>query len=89
MTDNKATIQLIWGGALTLVGLMMFLSIPQKMIEIEKQFTSGLVFLRFSLYLVSILLFCGGIKKLYDVRRFLSEKKDISPADNHQEMKRR
>jgi hypothetical protein len=89
MTDNKVTLQLIWGGVLTFAGLMMFLSIPQKMIEVEKQFTSGLGFLRFSLYVVSALLFCGGAKKIYDVLVILREKKDLPPTDNHHEMKRR
>jgi hypothetical protein len=89
MTDNKGNFQLIWGVALVAVGSMMFLSIPQKMMEIEKQFTSSPAFLRFSLYLVSIFLFFGGVKKLYDGSAMLRKKKNPPPMDNHHEMKRR
>jgi len=64
MARKEALFQLIWGIALTSAGIMMFVYIPQKIAEIRQQFSSGIVFLRFCLYMISILLIVGGVKKI-------------------------
>jgi choline-glycine betaine transporter len=63
--NKNNIIQFVWGIALTLVGLIMLIRIPARMAEIELQFSSGISFLRFSLYLISILLMGGGAKKIH------------------------
>ncbi len=62
----KAGGQLIWGVALILVGIGVFLRIPQvmpKLAELE-QFVGAMGFIRFCLYLMGIILLGGGIKKI-------------------------
>ncbi len=67
MSDNKTIIQIVWGILLFAAGLGVFFAIPQKMADIEKSgfFSSNLFFIRFSFYLIGILLLGGGIKKIF------------------------
>ena len=67
MPANKATIQIVWGVALLLVGLGMFYRIPQVMPKIAKieQFASIIFFVKFSLYFIGVILVGGGAKKIY------------------------
>ena len=62
----KQNLQLIWGIALLLVGIAVFIRIPQVMPEISKikQFAGVTVFIRICFYLMGIILVGGGIKKL-------------------------
>jgi len=64
---NKPVIQVIYGIALTLAGIGVFYRIPQVMPRIEQiqQFSSVIGFIRFSLYLMGVLLIGGGLKKIY------------------------
>lgn len=64
--QNK-NIQLIWGAALTLVGIGVFIRIPQVMPQLEKmeQFADVMWFVRFCFYLMGVILIGGGLKKLY------------------------
>jgi hypothetical protein len=64
---NKPVIQLIYGIALTLAGLGVIYRIPQVMPRVEQlqQFSSVIGFIRFSFYLMGILLIGGGLKKIY------------------------
>jgi len=64
---NKPGIQLVWGVALTLAGIGVFFRIPQVMPRIEQiqQFSSVMFFIRFSFYLLGVLLVGGGLKKIY------------------------
>jgi hypothetical protein len=64
---NKVVVQIIWGIALTLAGIGVFFRIPQVMPRIEeiKQFSSVIFFIRFSFYLLGMLLIGGGLKKIY------------------------
>jgi len=64
---NKPVIQVIYGIALTLAGLGVFYRIPQVMPRIEQlqQFSSVIGFIRFSFYLMGVLLIGGGLKKIY------------------------
>jgi len=65
---NKAVIQVIYGIALTLAGIGVFYRIPQVMPRIEQiqQFSSVMFFIRFSFYLLGVLLIGGGLKKVYE-----------------------
>ncbi|MBW1891140.1 MAG: hypothetical protein JRF32_12990 [Deltaproteobacteria bacterium] len=67
MSDNKRTIQFIWGVLLLLMGIGVFYRIPQVMPDIAKieQFASMTVYIRFCFYLIGILLIGGGTKKIY------------------------
>jgi len=64
---NKVVVQIIWGIALTLAGIGVFVRIPQVMPRIERieQFASVMFFIRFSFYLLGMLLVGGGLKKIY------------------------
>jgi hypothetical protein len=63
---NKPTLQVIYGIALTLAGIGVFYRIPQVMPKIEQmqQFSSVIGFIRFSFYLMGVLLIGGGLKKI-------------------------
>jgi len=67
MLKNKPVIQFIYGIALTLAGIGVFYRIPQVMPKVEKiqQFSSVIGFIRFSFYLMGVLLVGGGLKKIY------------------------
>jgi len=64
---NNVVVQIIWGTALTLAGIGVFFRIPEIMPRIEKieQFASVMFFIRFSFYLLGMLLIGGGLKKIY------------------------
>ncbi len=64
---NKVVVQIIWGIALTLAGIGVIFRIPQVIPRIEKieQFASVIFFIRFSFYLLGMLLIGGGLKKIY------------------------
>jgi Ni,Fe-hydrogenase I cytochrome b subunit len=65
--QNNTNIQLVWGAALTLVGIGVFIRIPQVMPKLEKmeQFADVMWFVRFCFYLMGVILIGGGLKKLY------------------------
>jgi Ni,Fe-hydrogenase I cytochrome b subunit len=64
---KNMNIQLVWGAALTLVGIGVFIRIPQVMPKLEKmeQFADVMWFVRFCFYLMGVILIGGGLKKLY------------------------
>ncbi len=64
---NNVVVQIIWGIALTLAGIGVFFRIPEVMPRIEqiKQFASVMFFIRFSFYLLGMILIGGGLKKIY------------------------
>lgn len=64
---KNTNIQLVWGAALTLVGIGVFIRIPQVMPQLEQmeQFTDVMWFVRFCFYLIGVILIGGGLKKLY------------------------
>jgi hypothetical protein len=63
---SKPTLQVIYGIALTLAGIGVFYRIPQVMPKVEQiqQFSSVIGFIRFSFYLMGVLLIGGGLKKI-------------------------
>lgn len=71
--DSKNKIQLIWGFALVLMGVAFLFRFPYVL---ERLFVSGHsgifhVFLSVCMFLVSIILIGGGVKKLIHIRRVL------------------
>jgi hypothetical protein len=67
MLKNKPVIQVIYGIALTLAGIGVLYRIPEVMPRVEQiqQFSSVIGFIRFSFYLMGVLLIGGGLKKIY------------------------
>ena len=68
MTKEKILYHTVWGALLVIMGIGVFFRIPQVMPRIEQieYFSSIIWFVRFSFYLIGILLIGGGIKKLVD-----------------------
>jgi len=67
-TNSRRTIgQTIWGAALLLAGIGVFIRVPQVMPEIAKieQFSSVTGIIRFCFYFIGVMLIGGGGKKLY------------------------
>jgi hypothetical protein len=67
MTDNKTIFQRVWGVALILAGIGIFVMLPQKMAQLEEMGYTlfYLRFTRFSFYLIAVMLIGGGGMKLY------------------------
>jgi len=76
MSEKKISVQLVWGIALVLAGIGVFIRIPQVMPQIEKieHFSSVIFFIRFCFYLIGISLITGGAKKIYDHGRKLRDR---------------
>ncbi|MBI9076881.1 MAG: hypothetical protein JEZ02_15850 [Desulfatibacillum sp.] len=72
--------QLVWGVALTLMGIAVFFRVPQIVPELAQKvnLASGEAFISFCMYLVGIILLGGGIRKLF---AHFSSRKDSSDKD--------
>jgi hypothetical protein len=70
--SSNSVLQLIWGIALVLAGVGVFVRIPQVMPRVEEIgfFEGSPWIVRFSFYILGILLIGGGAQKL--VRHFRS-----------------
>ena len=68
MKEKKTNAQVIWGGALLLMGVLVFFAIPQKMAQIAQmdQHVKNLPYIRFCLYFVGFFLVVAGAKKIFD-----------------------
>ncbi len=66
MTKEKILYHTVWGALLVIMGIGVFFRIPQVMPRIEQieYFSSIIWFVKFSFYLIGMLLIGGGIKKL-------------------------
>ena len=66
MTKEKILFHIVWGILLVVMGIALFFRIPQVMPRIEQieYFSPVIWFIRFSFYLIGILLIGGGIKKI-------------------------
>jgi Ni,Fe-hydrogenase I cytochrome b subunit len=86
--QRNANIQFIWGAALTLAGIGVFIRIPQVMPQLEKmeQFADVMGFVRFSLYLMGVILVGGGLKKLYNY--FRPDEQTRSGDDDNQHVEK-
>lgn len=58
--------QLVWGTALTLMGLALFFKVPELMVRVAEVPTlaGASSFVRFSLYFVAVVLMAGGVGKI-------------------------
>ena len=68
MQKNGSQMQLLWGVALVLAGVGVFIKIPQKIPEILaafEQLASIKYFVYFSFYLLGVLLIGGGLMKIF------------------------
>ena len=65
MENTKNILQFVWGMLLTSAGIGMFIAIPQKMQQIAEQSEVVTLFAYISLYLIGIILFAGGVRKIY------------------------
>jgi hypothetical protein len=63
----KNKIQLIWGVALLVVGIAVFFRVSQVMPQIAEipQFSSVLIFIRISFYIIGFVLVGGGVRKIW------------------------
>ncbi|MFZ1985335.1 MAG: hypothetical protein WAU91_13035 [Desulfatitalea sp.] len=86
--SSTRSIQLIWGIALVLAGLGMFVYIPQRMSELAQSgsFFGNSVVARLCLYLMAILLVGGGAKKI--IRYFRSTPSASSKGSVDQDQSR-
>ncbi|ACL02661.1 hypothetical protein [Desulfatibacillum aliphaticivorans] len=59
--------QLVWGVTLALMGIAVFIRVPQVVPELVKKMNmaSGEAFISFCMYLVGVILLGGGVKKIY------------------------
>lgn len=75
--NNSQSVQLVWGIALALMGIGVFFRIPYVIGRISgsEQNVADQFFIRFSLYMMSIVLFGGGSKKIFNVLRLYRDKK--------------
>jgi len=76
-SEGINTVQLIWGVALVLMGISVFFRIPHLISRISGsgQTISDQFFVRFCLYLMAVVLFGGGVKKLINILRAIRSKK--------------
>ena len=81
MANKNHNIQVVWGIALVLMGIMVFFRIPQIIPEIEQieTFSSSIGFIRFCFYFMAAMLTAGGGQKLY--RGFKTASHDSESAD--------
>jgi len=73
MDKNKATFQLIWGVLLVLMGIALFVQVPQVMeriVQIE-YYAAIKWFIRIIIYLIAVMLVGGGARKIYDNYKYL------------------
>lgn len=86
--QQNAKFQLVWGIALTLVGIGVFVRIPQVMPQLEKmeRFADVMWFVRFCFYLMGVILIGGGLKKLYHhfrpAQKIRSGDADVEQVEN-------
>ena len=73
MDKNKATFQLIWGVLLVLMGIALFVQVPQVMERIVQIEYYGPIkwFIRIIIYLIAVMLMGGGARKIYDNYKYL------------------
>ena len=76
-SDGVNTVQLIWGVALVFMGIGVFFRIPHLISRISGsgQATLDQFFIRFCLYLMAVVLFGGGVKKLFNILQANRSKK--------------
>ena len=68
MEKNKAIFQVVWGVLLLLMGVLLFLQVPQVMARIAQieHFVSIKWIIRIMVYLIALLLIGGGGRKIHE-----------------------
>lgn len=68
MDRSKAIFQVVWGVLLLLMGILLFIQVPQVMERITRieyhRFTNW--FIRIIIYVIALLLVGGGARKIYE-----------------------
>lgn len=77
--------QLIWGGALILMGVAVFFRIPQVMPKLAEmgQSATTIGFIRVCFYLMGFILVGGGLKKIMGHFKPDEDKSVGDPNDEH------
>ena len=85
MTHLKSTGQLIWGIALVLMGIALFIRIPQVMPKIAQieSFAYFIPFIRFCFYFMGLILIGGGVKKVYGHFRVPAQPESTADIENN------
>lgn len=80
----RSGFQLIWGIALLLVGVGLFIRIPQVMSQLAqlKVFAGATGIVRFCLYLVGVILVGGGLQKIVRYFRPPPSQGPVGPHDS-------
>jgi len=80
MNDIRTAIQSLWGVALVMMGVAFFFRIPEVMSRLSEisYFHGVRTFLLFGLYLMAVLLFGGGVRKLFAIFKNKREARVIS-----------
>ncbi len=68
MERNKAIFHVVWGVLLLLMGILLFIQVPQVMERITQIEYHRFVkwFIRIIVYLIAVLLIGGGARKIYE-----------------------
>ena len=76
MEKNKAIFQVVWGVLILLMGVLLFLQVPQVMERIAqiKHFTSIKWIIRIMVYLIALLLIGGGGRKIHENYKYLTKR---------------
>jgi hypothetical protein len=83
--QSKRNVQLIWGGALILMGVAVFFRIPQVMPKLAEmgQSATTIGFIRICFYLLGFILVGGGVKKIMGQFKPDENKSDGNPNDDY------
>jgi hypothetical protein len=85
MAHRTTTGQLIWGIALILAGVGVFIRIPQVMPRIAQieSFANIAFFIRFCFYFMGLILIGGGLKKVYGHFRAPNPSESLTEIDDN------
>ena len=68
MDKSKAVYHVVWGALILLMGVLLFIQVPQVMERITQIEYHRFVlwFIRIIIYLIAVLLIGGGARKIYE-----------------------
>jgi len=83
--QSKISIQLIWGGALILMGVAVFFRVPQVMPKLAEmgQSATTIGFIRVCFYLMGFILVGGGLKKVINHYKSVDHETEQNPNDKN------
>ena len=73
MDRSKAIYHVVWGALLLLMGVLLFIQVPQVMERITQiEYHRFIVwFIRIIIYIIALLLIGGGARKIYEHYKYL------------------